>query len=200
MPRTPVQSRSKQKKCKIIISGMKLFAQRGFYDCPISAIAEDAEISIGTFYSYFKDKDKLLEEISAGYGNQIIKGIYGNIEESTAGLTAAEGIDALIKACIDAHSLSPGLHKEICALSNRIDYISKLNLQLEKSALDKTRAIIKHQKEHLRIKNIEPAAQIIHAAIEKTIHTCLIEKEGKDLEAQCAALNEMICRYLFSLP
>lgn len=49
-----------EKEKKIIIAGMKLFANKGFSSTSIQEIATESEISKGAFYLHFKSKDDLL--------------------------------------------------------------------------------------------------------------------------------------------
>ena len=54
--REPMQKRSIEKKTKIIKAGLDLFCEKGFYNTNTVEIAKTAGVSIGTVYSYFKDK------------------------------------------------------------------------------------------------------------------------------------------------
>lgn len=51
-----MQKRSIEKKTKIIIAGLDLFCEKGFYNTNTVEIAKAAGVSTGTVYSYFKDK------------------------------------------------------------------------------------------------------------------------------------------------
>lgn len=54
--REPIQKRSIGKKTKIIAAGLKIFSEKGYYHTNTVEIAKAAGVSIGTVYSYFKDK------------------------------------------------------------------------------------------------------------------------------------------------
>lgn len=54
--REPIQKRSIEKKIKIIEAGLELFSEKGYYHTNTVEIAKAAGVSIGTVYSYFKDK------------------------------------------------------------------------------------------------------------------------------------------------
>ncbi|ADH85334.1 TetR/AcrR family transcriptional regulator [Desulfurivibrio alkaliphilus] len=51
------------KRQRIMQAALVLFAQRGFHGSPTSAIAQEAEVGVGTIYRYFKDKNTLIEEL-----------------------------------------------------------------------------------------------------------------------------------------
>lgn len=195
IPRDPVQKRSRKKKRKLVVAAMKLFADKGFHHCSIAELSVEAGVAVGTFYSYYKDKNELLEEIATSYGNSITEGIYGQIVEKSSTLRPSESIELLIQSCVDAHSLSPGLHKEICALNNRLKFISTINHKLDHTVYKKTLEIIEQKSSNTDIKDLKISAQVIHDSIEKTIHTCIIENKGSNLKELCSELKAMIsCR------
>lgn len=53
---TPLQE---ERKKKIILSSIKMFASKGYHLCDIESIASDAGVGKGTVYRYFKDKEEL---------------------------------------------------------------------------------------------------------------------------------------------
>ena len=65
MPRTPEQYEEirNEKRQLIIDVALKLFANHGYSSTSISQIAENANISKGLLYNYFKSKEELLNAI-----------------------------------------------------------------------------------------------------------------------------------------
>ena len=64
-PRTKQQFKEirKTSKDKILTVALELFAQNGYQGTSIAQIAKKAKISKGLMYNYFKNKEKLLDEI-----------------------------------------------------------------------------------------------------------------------------------------
>ena len=56
------ETKSKTRR-RIMLSGVKAFADYGFYGMKIAAVARDAGVANGTFYLHFKDKTELFLEI-----------------------------------------------------------------------------------------------------------------------------------------
>lgn len=56
LPRVPQQARSRQKRDAILAAAADLFAAKGYEATTADDIANAAEVSIGTFYSYFRNK------------------------------------------------------------------------------------------------------------------------------------------------
>jgi len=61
-----------EKKELIRLSATKIFAKEGFNKTKIQAIADDAEIAVGTVYIYFKNKDGILDYIFEAQHKKIV--------------------------------------------------------------------------------------------------------------------------------
>lgn len=59
----PVQQRAIEKKLKLIESAEKVFNDKGYHNTHIKNITDEAEISTGLFYKYFKDKNDIYIEV-----------------------------------------------------------------------------------------------------------------------------------------
>lgn len=60
------------KKELIRLSATKIIAREGFQKTKVQAIADDAEIAVGTVYIYFKNKDGILDYIFEAQHDKII--------------------------------------------------------------------------------------------------------------------------------
>lgn len=62
MPRTPKQFQAMQdeSRAQLVQAALELFAEKGFENTSVSAIARRAELSQGLMYNYFASKDELL--------------------------------------------------------------------------------------------------------------------------------------------
>lgn len=78
-PYTEEERAELKKKIKEIAS--KMFIQQGFKDFRIQRLTKQAGISLGGFYTFYKDKEALYEEILRDEKNRINKKILTIIEE-----------------------------------------------------------------------------------------------------------------------
>lgn len=87
------------KEVDILASAIKVFAESGFFDAKIAKIAELANVSIGSIYVYYKNKDDILYKIF----DQIWGGLYNNLDSlvSRKDLTMVEKYDAMIDMIFD---------------------------------------------------------------------------------------------------
>ncbi|SDK56966.1 transcriptional regulator, TetR family [Maridesulfovibrio ferrireducens] len=198
MPRAPVQSRSKEKKRKIIVAGMKLFSDKGFHKTSINEIVENADVSVGSFYGYFKNKKDLLIEVSQAYGNSIIKGIYGNIaEDAPVSKDGHSIIKYIVSSAKQAHTLSTELHREMLALKNREPEMAKLDRRITLSFQEGIETILEKCGNRIKVKDTHTAAKLVAGAIEETMHRCFLENQEENQEQTFNELTEMCAGYLF---
>ena len=59
----PIQKRALEKKSRLLVVAKKLFDKNGFYNTFIKDITNEAGVSIGLFYNYFKDKNDIYREV-----------------------------------------------------------------------------------------------------------------------------------------
>ena len=98
-PRTKQQFKEirKTSKDKILTVALELFAQNGYQGTSIAQIAKKAKISKGFMYNYFKNKEKLLEEIIQEGFNSLADLEY----EAKRGVDPKEQLEEFIDAVLD---------------------------------------------------------------------------------------------------
>lgn len=71
------------KKTLILQSTLKLINENGFHGTPVSSIAIDSQVAVGTIYRYFKSKEDIINElytyVKTDFNNAIKKGMYDDI-------------------------------------------------------------------------------------------------------------------------
>ncbi len=198
MARDPIQRRSKEKKRKIIVAGMKLFSEKGFHKTGIVEIAEEAGVSVGSFYGYFLDKKDLLIQVSQAYGSNIIRGIYGRItEEAPLSGSSHEIVKYIVDSARQAHTLSTELHREMLALKNREPEMAKLDKSITCSFQTGVESILENCRDRIKIQDIRIASKLVTGAIEETMHSCFLEHSEEPKDRIFEELIEMCTGYLF---
>jgi len=85
MPQQTFHNLTKQKRTKIFNAGFKEFSSNNYYNASINTIVNDADISKGSFYQYFSDKNdfywyiinRVLDEQISKY-DKLLEGANGN--------------------------------------------------------------------------------------------------------------------------
>ncbi len=196
--RIPKQERSIETKNSIIGAGLKLFSEKGYYKTNSKEIAREADVSIGSFYTYFSDKKDLFREVLIDYHRKIKK-VLENIEvkEFVQAGDIKGFLRYLVDKLIEAHGIYPEFHQEIIAMSQSDPDIIKISENSKRESIDLTKAILVIWKYELRIKDIDAAAVIIQAAIEEIVHTIVYSDYSISDERIINELTEMLFRYLF---
>ncbi|WP_421903558.1 TetR/AcrR family transcriptional regulator [Maridesulfovibrio sp.] len=198
MSRAPVQKRSKEKKRRIIVAGMKLLSEKGFHGTGVTEIAEEAKVSVGSFYSYFKDKKDLLDQVSEAYAASITKGVYGDFASNAPYAKGPRKITAyIVETAKQAHTLSTELHREMLALKNREPHMAKLDRSIVKALESGIVEILRNCEDAVRIIDLDVGARLVSGAIEETMHRCFLEAGEPDTEIFFTELAEMCHLYLF---
>ncbi len=89
--------RDENKRAAILQSGKKLFSERGFFNTSVSDIVKDSGLPVGTIYTYFKNKEEIVQVIvDEGWAE-----FYGRLESTLAnGGTMQERLAILLDVFI----------------------------------------------------------------------------------------------------
>jgi AcrR family transcriptional regulator len=89
---------------------MRVFARRGYHDCRVSDIADEADVAYGLVYHYFKSKEQVLNELFVERWSLLLAAI----DEVDAGTQPPrEKLDAVAGFIIDSYRHEPELMKVI---------------------------------------------------------------------------------------
>ncbi len=94
-----------RRRQQIIVAAKRVFSEKGFTRTTMEDIAKEAELSPGTLYLYFKNKDELYASLSLRILQYLIirlEHVNGNAE-----LDANGKIDALVDAMFDVYEFDP---------------------------------------------------------------------------------------------
>lgn len=116
--RVPVQPRSIQTRERILEAAMALFCEKGYYKTTTNEIARRANVSIGSLYSYFRDKDTVFFEILGRYNQKFMDA--KNEAQSQPELLQkdpAKWLRLLIDGLIRVHEESRAFNRELTVMA-----------------------------------------------------------------------------------
>jgi len=193
--RIPQQKRSIETKNRILLAAKDQFAKNGFHGTNAKEIAAAAGVSVGSFYSYFKDKKELFMDIFKEHIEEKIVRILG--EHVVDPNNRKESVYLLIKAMLDAHDPYPQFHREALAMRYSDPEVEAAFTEMDQHSLVHVERFIEQFREKLRIKDIKTAARVISAAVEEIICSITIFGQKEDADRLIDGLADMIHRYLF---
>ncbi|MDP4146581.1 MAG: TetR/AcrR family transcriptional regulator [Bacillota bacterium] len=114
--REPRQTRSIEKKKKIVEAGFKLFCEKGYHYTNTNEIAKEAGVSTGIVYHYFKDKKSIflavMDEVIPRFDAEKIKEL--NLSKDKKDLEAF--FSDLIDKNVKLHQVTKVAHEEFHAM------------------------------------------------------------------------------------
>lgn len=191
--RIPKQKRSIEIKNKIKRTAQELFSEKGYYNTSSNDIVKAAGVSIGAFYSYFKDKKALFIEILHDYNQNVVAQVPVRDLQDT---NLRELIEQYILAVFHAHSYSPELHREILALAYGDNEIKGILDYYESAMIEQVAQLLKDNCDLTRITDADHAAFLIFKCVEEVVHGIKIFNYPCDEAAMFRELTDMICSYV----
>ncbi|PIP39061.1 MAG: TetR family transcriptional regulator [Desulfobacterales bacterium CG23_combo_of_CG06-09_8_20_14_all_51_8] len=194
--RTPKQPRSIQTKKRIMRAAFHLYAHKGIHGTNSREIAQKAGVSIGSFYSYFKNKKTLLLEMLEDYLNRHFLAIWKPIEKITINNMGRADIRWLIESVFAAYGISPEFHSQTHALRYSDPDINQVYERERTREVTQIQSLLESNRHRMRISDPEAAAIVIHNAVENVAHTAKFIGPKTDEKALIDALADMIYDFL----
>jgi AcrR family transcriptional regulator len=196
--RIPQQKRSMEKKNKIINAGIELFSNKGYHNTNSTDIANRAEVSIGTFYAYFKDKKEVFEECLTFHFNELVNRVYSFANEAIKTIKdKRKFFRAIFEKFYEIHKNVTQRDAEIMAMKQIDPEVKKLVEKKETDAVEKTIVLLNYFKDDLKVRDIKVAGRIINIAVESVIHYIDFSDEKIPKEKFFDELEDMVYKYLF---
>jgi AcrR family transcriptional regulator len=130
LPRIPQQTRSRQKRDALLSAAARLFEEHGYEATTADDIAAAADVSIGTFYSYFHNKRQVFLTL---YNDCMQSVLELGIADLDFGSDPRQSIRATVKRAMQRDRVFYGLRRvwsellardpEIAAYNERFHYL-----------------------------------------------------------------------------
>jgi TetR/AcrR family fatty acid metabolism transcriptional regulator len=98
------------KRRVILDAAVVAFAERGFHQCRVSDIADEANVAYGLVYHYFRSKDEVLDTLFVERWNILLEFI---AETDARDIAPRDKLHAIAAAIIDFYRYDPALMKVI---------------------------------------------------------------------------------------
>ncbi len=176
--REPKQTRSIQKKEKILDAALKLFCEKGYNKTTTNEIAKTAGVNIASLYSYFEDRDTIFYEILDRYHKQFAKLYDESINTvNMCKIEKEEWLYTLIEGLIGIHEQSKEFNKELKAL-----YYSnpKVKAIMDKQNEERRQVIVDYfllWKNDFKINDFEATAIITYDFITSIVDRIVLNEE-----------------------
>jgi AcrR family transcriptional regulator len=194
--RNPKQSRSIEMKEKILDSAFQLFCEKGYYKTTTNEIAQRADVSIGSLYSYFKDKDTVFFEILDKYHDKYDMTKNETINNPELLKTDFRSfLHTLINTLIKVHEDSKELNRELNILSYNNQKVADILEEQRKETLKVTVNYFLRFKDIIKAKDIEAVAIVTFDLLSATIDRIVFGKNEIDRERLIDGAIDIVCKY-----
>jgi AcrR family transcriptional regulator len=129
------------KRARVLEAAKRAFAASGFAGANVNRIAEEADISVGSMYKYFRTKEDLFLSLIEGYNAIIASWIDGVFEREAS---FAGRVELLLKACVESSLADPEAVRLYiaCTTEELSRMASKLSGSIEEVSASRYRAMI----------------------------------------------------------
>ena len=192
--RKPKQKRSLEKMELIRSSARTLFSEKGYFSTTTNEIAKCAGISIGTLYSYYRDKTDIYEDlVREHYEKSAEQAAEANFP---ADLSPRQTIYLMLAATMQAHLVDTAFQKEMAALSSQSEELRAIEQKYRGNMSQSLVMMLERYRDYYRISDFYTAAMLIQTSLEAVIHETVFYPNDYDKEKVLQELNDMFCAYL----
>lgn len=196
--RSPKQERGIETKDRILKAAQALFSEKGYHSTNSKEIAARAGVSVGSFYSYFKDKKAVFFEVLDGYNQRVMERVLlSPAGKGSSWKSGRELLNHLLKSALKAHDLSPQFHREATAMRYSDPDVEAFFDREDEKMISRIESFFDLFEKDLRVKDRKAAALVIHEAMEEVIHSIKIFGAKIPERRLLKELEDMISRYLF---
>jgi AcrR family transcriptional regulator len=193
-----------EKRRLILDAAVRVFARRGFNQCRVSDIADEAGVAYGLVYHYFRSKDEVLDTLFLERWNVMLEVIR---ELDGQELPARDKLYAIASFIVDSYRHDPELMKVIIVeVTRAANSFGQTHLDKIREAYDLIAGIVERAQAEGAFKDtVTPrfAAMAFYGVIEQVLSGWIFETlpHGDDEYEQAKALVvETICGGLDAVP
>lgn len=195
-PRKPRQLRSIHTKEKILVAALELFCEKGYFKTTTNEIAQRANVSIGSLYSYFNDKDAVFFEVLEKYHEKFVdvkRTILCSAELIQTDLK--QWLRILIESLIQVHEESRKLNRELTVLSFYNPEVAQILDHNIKNTMHDTIGFFLSTQNDLRTNDLEAAAIVTFDLISSTVDRIVFGKNEINRDRLINTTIDMIYSY-----
>ncbi len=194
----PRQQRSEETRDRILDAAADVFARYGYAAGTTNRIAETAEISVGSLYQYYPNKDAiLLELVTRHYDAGIATDL--RLRRLNEPDSLRDVVVTMVRSNIDNHRTDPELLRVMIEQAPRSGELLKRVAEVEGARITRLRAVLERSPE-VTVDDEVTAAHLVVSTIEMMVHHLMAGPAAVDPARLEIQLVEMIYRYLTAGP
>lgn len=190
----PRQRRSELTRRRILDAATQVFAQFGYTGGTTNRIAEWAELSVGSLYQYYPNKDAILLELATQHLDAGTATDLG-LRPKDVAPALIDVITGMVQSNVDNHRSDPEFLRVLMEEAPRSRELMAKVAELEAARMVHLLDIMERSPE-VTIGDKETAARLVVSTIEMVVHHLLAAPGTVDIARLETQLIEMLYRYL----
>lgn len=174
----PKQDRATETRQRILDAAAHVFAEHGYTAGTTNRIAERAEVSIGSLYQYFPNKDAVLRALMDAH---VDAGAALLAERLSGGLPERldDTLRVFVRATIDNHRDNPRLHRVLFEEAPRApEFLARVH-EMERFSVTMAAQVLGR---HPGVRDGRLNAQIVVATIDSLVHRLVTSQDPADFQ------------------
>jgi AcrR family transcriptional regulator len=193
--KTPRQPRAVETRARILDAARDVFAEHGYAAGTTNRIAEQAEMSVGSLYQYFPNKDAILVELvqeHIDHGTHEVLAALAATPDADGDLTSM--VPAIVAALVAVHARDRRLHQVLFEESPRPPSLLRRLHELEDIVVASIAARL--EQEIPGVVDAELVARITVVTIESLVHRLVASDRPLDTDAFTTEVTALVVGYL----
>lgn len=191
----PKQARSKQRFNTILDASALLFKEVGYENATTNAIAERANVPIGSVYQYFGSKEILLQALSARYLNALRSVYETAFPADPSAMTLEEILDVTLDPFIEFELQQPGFSNVFLSAEVSAD-VAQATHELDEAILQQIQRMIQAHATHLPNETARMKAKVVKTIIKGMMGLISAADDGQSQARLSAEMKQVIARYV----
>lgn len=189
------QERSKATVDTLLAATARVLVKEGYDRASTNRIAEAAGVSIGSLYQYFPSKEALVGAVLARHMDAMMTLVRESLVR-VAFLSIEDAARELVRTMIDAHRLSPKLHRVLVEQIPRVGALQAA-YDFDEEATELVRAYLEAHRDELTVTDLDLAAFIAVTSVDSLTHMAVLRKPALlESESFCDEVAALVVRYL----
>lgn len=190
----PRQRRSEETRHRILQAATHVFADYGYEAGTTNRIAEFADVSIGSLYQYYPNKDAILLDLATRHLDAGVE-LDDRLRAPDASPSLHDVVGAMVRNSIENHRADPEFLRVLMEQAPRSAGLMAKVAEVKEARTARLRDIMARSPE-VTVDDQTTAAHLVVTTVEMVVHHLLAGPEPIDPERLEAQLIEMLSRYL----
>ena len=180
--KSPRQERSRRTVERILDAAARIFHEQGYAGATTYDIADEAEVSVGSLYQYFPNKDALLVALTKRH----IESATTGLADLLSGLSSEADVDIILRSVVDFLVEQHEFDELHLLVMHRAPRTHEINLELERTRsqlVDLTSQLLMPRIDDPQRRSL--IARMVVATIDASVHDVIL-RQPKGTERRSA--------------